>query len=205
MQRKSANCPKTTSPARHQRPRASPSERDASSRCTIRWSTPCDAIDRNVPPTTPVSSQLRVREARPRGAPPAASPPARRPRCRSIRRAPARAAPRAPRPAGEVDEELRHVHPDHRLEPPVVAVDQGEDADGQDGGPGGEPGDERQRDGGGVDAHPVGQRARDQEDERGEAARGGAEAALQQRVRRHQLAVEVAREQEAAMAMRPST
>ena len=36
--------------------RASLSERVASSRCTIRWSVPCEAADSSAPPTIPPSS-----------------------------------------------------------------------------------------------------------------------------------------------------
>jgi hypothetical protein len=37
---------------------ASFSDRDDSSRCTMSWSAPCDAIERNAPPIRPAKSVL---------------------------------------------------------------------------------------------------------------------------------------------------
>ena len=57
--RKSRNCPMTTTPDPISATRASRSERVARSRCTIRWSVPCEAAESRAPPSE--SAEQRVR------------------------------------------------------------------------------------------------------------------------------------------------
>ncbi len=54
--RKSANWKMTTMPLPTSARRASPSERVASSRCTMSWSVPCDAADSIAPPSSAVKN-----------------------------------------------------------------------------------------------------------------------------------------------------
>lgn len=81
--------------------------------------------------------------------------------------------------AGHVDEQLEGIGPDHGLQAAEEGVEQGHATHRHDG-----PGDiparhQRQRDGAGKDAHPVGQEACHEKQHRQGAPRVGAEAGLQ--------------------------
>ncbi len=103
--------------------------------------------------------------------------------------------PQGSKSADEVDHQLDHVGPDHRLDAPDVGVPQGDDAHDDDRRWNAPPGEQGERNRAGKNPHAVTEEARHQEDQRYRASRRRTESRFEPCIGGFLLAAEVARQQ----------